>query len=147
MTEAHLQSAQFGASRPVQQLHWGRGTPTFPPDSEIDRLMEGYRSLFNLQRDEARDDSIEIDPREIGERTLERLRYHGFNRISLGVQDLDPKVQKAVNRIQPQAMTEAVLDEARALGFRSINRSDLWSTLSDTGILCRDSRACHRDGT
>lgn len=121
LKEARLQSRLFGADRPVRQLHWGGGTPTFLPDDVMQRLLDGYRELFNLQWDEARDYSIEIDPREVGEHTLEMLWFLGFNRISLGVQDLNHKVQKAVNRIQPRAMTEAVLTEARQLGFNSIN--------------------------
>ncbi|BES72753.1 oxygen-independent coproporphyrinogen III oxidase [Marinobacter nanhaiticus D15-8W] len=121
LKEARLQARLFGPHRPVRQLHWGGGTPTFLPDDVMQRLMDGYLELFNLQWDEARDYSIEIDPREVGEHTLGALWYLGFNRISLGVQDLNPQVQKAVNRIQPRAMTEAVLTEARQLGFNSIN--------------------------
>lgn len=121
LKEARLQSRYFGVHRPVRQLHWGGGTPTFLPDDVMRRLMDGYLELFNLQWDDERDYSIEIDPREVGEHTLGALWYLGFNRISLGVQDLNPQVQKAVNRIQPRAMTEAVLKEARQLGFNSIN--------------------------
>src|SRR5690606_28533274 len=67
------------------------------------------------------DFSIEIDPRELRPNTLNLLRQLGFNRISFGVQDLEHKVQEAVNRIQPESMIRAVMLEARALGFRSIN--------------------------
>ena len=84
-------------------------------------LMAGYGELFNLAADENRDFSVEIDPREVVDQTLATLAELGFNRISLGVQDLNPVVQKAVNRIQPRAMTEAALSEARRLGFGSIN--------------------------
>ncbi|MFL1482844.1 oxygen-independent coproporphyrinogen III oxidase [Marinobacter sp. LN3S78] len=119
--EAALQSGLFGADRPVQQLHWGGGTPTFLPKDAMEHLMAGYGELFNLQSGEQRDYSVEIDPREVDEDTLPTLWKLGFNRISLGVQDVNPQVQKAVNRIQPREMTEAVLDEARRIGFRSIN--------------------------
>ena len=76
---------------------------------------------INLQTGDERDYSVEIDPREVDQDTLPTLWNLGFNRISLGVQDVNPEVQKAVNRIQPRAMTEAVLNEARRIGFRSIN--------------------------
>lgn len=121
LQEAALQARLFGSNRPVQQLHWGGGTPTFLPDDVMRTLMQGYAELFNLQHDDERDYSVEIDPREVADDTLATLWSLGFNRISLGVQDLNPQVQKAVNRIQPQAMTEKVMDEARRLGFRSIN--------------------------
>ncbi|NWN91024.1 oxygen-independent coproporphyrinogen III oxidase [Marinobacter adhaerens] len=121
LKEAAMQAKLFGADRPVKQLHWGGGTPTFLPKEVMQTLMEGYAELFNLQSDDDRDYSVEIDPREVDQDTLPTLWELGFNRISLGVQDVNPEVQKAVNRIQPREMTEAVLDEARRLGFRSIN--------------------------
>jgi oxygen-independent coproporphyrinogen-3 oxidase len=121
LKEAAMQSRLFGADRPVRQLHWGGGTPTFLPNDVMRHLMDGYAELFNLQSDNERDYSVEIDPREVAQDTLSTLWDVGFNRISLGVQDVNPVVQKAVNRIQPREMTEAVLNEARHLGFRSIN--------------------------
>jgi len=121
LKEAAIQSKLFGEDRPVRQLHWGGGTPTFLPNDVMRHLMAGYGELFNLQSDDERDYSVEIDPREVAQDTLSRLWDVGFNRISLGVQDVNLKVQKAVNRIQPREMTEAVLNEARSLGFRSIN--------------------------
>ncbi|EON93098.1 coproporphyrinogen III oxidase [Marinobacter lipolyticus SM19] len=121
LKEAAIQSRLFGADRPVKQLHWGGGTPTFLPNDVMAHLMAGYGEQFNLQTDEDRDYSVEIDPREVDQDTLATLWQLGFNRISLGVQDVNPQVQKAVNRIQPREMTEAVLNEARRIGFRSIN--------------------------
>ncbi|MDF0749741.1 oxygen-independent coproporphyrinogen III oxidase [Marinobacter sp. 71-i] len=121
LKEAAIQSRLFGADRPVKQLHWGGGTPTFLPKDVMEHLMAGYAELFNLQTGDDRDYSVEIDPREVAHDTLQTLWDLGFNRISLGVQDVNPKVQKAVNRIQPRDMTEAVLNEARHIGFRSIN--------------------------
>ncbi|MGO1750611.1 MAG: oxygen-independent coproporphyrinogen III oxidase [Marinobacter sp.] len=121
LKEAAMQSELFGADRPVKQLHWGGGTPTFLPNDVMQELMEGYAELFNLQSGDERDYSVEIDPREVDQDTLPTLWKLGFNRISLGVQDVNPVVQKAVNRIQPREMTEAVLTEARQLGFHSIN--------------------------
>ncbi|MBB5320040.1 oxygen-independent coproporphyrinogen III oxidase [Marinobacter oulmenensis] len=121
LKEAAMQSKLFGADRPVQQLHWGGGTPTFLPEQEMRMLMSGYAEHFNLQSGDDRDYSVEIDPREVDDHTLATLWDIGFNRISLGVQDVNPVVQKAVNRVQPRDMTEAVLNESRRLGFRSIS--------------------------
>ncbi|MBK1873737.1 oxygen-independent coproporphyrinogen III oxidase [Marinobacter sp. 1-3A] len=121
LKEAAMQSKLFGADRPVKQLHWGGGTPTFLPRDVMQELMGGYAELFNLQSGAEHDYSVEIDPREVDQDTLPTLWELGFNRISLGVQDVNPEVQKAVNRIQPREMTEAVLKEARRLGFGSIN--------------------------
>lgn len=121
LKEAALQAELFGADRPVTQLHLGGGTPTFLRKDELRALMQGYGNVFNLMLDSERDYSVEIDPREVDDDTLPTLWQLGFNRISLGVQDLNPHVQKAVNRIQPRAMTENVLRESRRIGFRSIN--------------------------
>lgn len=121
LQEARLQAALFGAHRPVEQLHWGGGTPTFLPPDIMRMLMQGYAEIFNLQRHDKRDYSIEIDPREMLDDTLETLWELGFNRISLGVQDIDENVQKAVHRVQPKALTANLLQQARAIGFRSIN--------------------------
>lgn len=83
--------------------------------------MGQLRRHFNLRDDDRGDYSIEIDPREAQDSTLNRLREIGFNRVSLGVQDLDPRVQQAVNRVQPLEQTARVLETSRALGFKSIN--------------------------
>lgn len=114
-------SQWYSDDRIVDQLHWGGGTPTFISDQQMHELMSALRSQFNLRNDDKGDYSIEIDPREASPETLEVLRKTGFNRISLGVQDLDPKVQSAVNRVQPLEQTQGVLDKARELGFSSIN--------------------------
>jgi oxygen-independent coproporphyrinogen-3 oxidase len=119
--EIKMQSALFGGSRPVDQLHWGGGTPTFISHDEMRELMAVTRQHFNLHDDDSGEYSIEIDPREIDRETLQVLRSIGFNRISLGVQDFDPKVQQAVNRIQPVEQTADAINEARRLGFKSIS--------------------------
>lgn len=105
----------------VNQLHFGGGTPTFLSDEQIHELMTFLRQHFTLSTDRNADFSIEIDPRELRPNTLTMLRNEGFNRISFGVQDLDPDVQAAVNRIQPESMIRTVMKEARALAFTSIN--------------------------
>jgi len=114
-------SQWYRGDRQVNQLHWGGGTPTFISDDQMRELMQALRSNFNLRDDDRGDYSIEIDPREASDTTLAVLREIGFNRISLGVQDVDPRVQEAVNRVQPTEMTARVLEQSRALGFKSIN--------------------------
>jgi oxygen-independent coproporphyrinogen III oxidase len=119
--EIELQSELFDRRRPVDQLHWGGGTPTFLSSEEMRALMEKTRRHFNLRADDSGEYSIEVDPREANAEIIALLRELGFNRLSLGVQDFDPTVQKAVNRIQSEAETFAVLDAARQTGFRSVN--------------------------
>jgi oxygen-independent coproporphyrinogen-3 oxidase len=108
-----------GARAPVTQLHWGGGTPTFLSDEEMTLLMRMLRDNFTFDRDA--ECSIEIDPRKVNGDTVALLARLGFNRMSLGVQDFDPDVQQAVNRIQTEAETRAVMDAARANGVQSIN--------------------------
>lgn len=114
-------SKLYSNDRTVTQLHWGGGTPTFISDQQMVELMLEMRKNFKLLDDDSGDYSIEIDPREASLETIRVLREIGFNRISLGLQDIDPKVQEAVNRIQSVEQTAAILEEARRLGFRSLN--------------------------
>ena len=119
--EIALQSALFDADRKVEQLHWGGGTPTFLSTDQIRQLMDATRRHFSLLDDDAGEYSIEIDPRSVDGEKLRVLRETGFNRISLGVQDVNPEVQKAVNRLQSEELTRKVAGQARDLGFKSIN--------------------------
>ncbi len=119
--EIAMHARLYDSDRTVDQLHWGGGTPTFISHEEMQALMAETRRHFTLHDDDSGEYSIEIDPREIDGETLSVLRQLGFNRISLGVQDFDPKVQKAVNRIQPEAQTMAAIDGARNLGYKSIS--------------------------
>ena len=105
----------------VEQLHFGGGTPTFLSHAELRQLMASLRENFTLLDDDSGDYGIEIDPREADWSTMGLLRELGFNRVSIGLQDLDPQVQRAVNRLQSQEETRAVIDAARTLQFRSIN--------------------------
>lgn len=118
--ELELQAACFDTARPVSQLHWGGGTPTFLSHDEMSELMAATRQHFSLRPDALGEFSIEVDPREASENTIAHLRNLGFNRLSLGVQDFDPVVQQAINRIQPLEMTASVMGAARANGFHSI---------------------------
>jgi oxygen-independent coproporphyrinogen III oxidase len=119
--EIALQGELFDKTRTVNQLHWGGGTPTFLNYEQMKTLMAATREHFSLRHDDSGEYSIEVDPRETNLHTVQQLRELGFNRISLGVQDFDHAVQKAVNRLQSETQTFSVLKAARAEGFRSTN--------------------------
>jgi oxygen-independent coproporphyrinogen-3 oxidase len=119
--ELDMQGRLFAGMGQVEQLHFGGGTPTYLSDRQMADLMDHLRANFDFAPDQQGEYSIEIDPRTVSVERVHALRAQGFNRISLGVQDFDPEVQKAVNRIQPEAETRAVMDAARAAGFRSIS--------------------------
>lgn len=117
--EVDLHVAQLGAGQPVSQLHLGGGTPTFLSDDGLRRLMAMLQRSFALTP--GGEYSIEIDPRTVDAGRLALLAELGFNRLSFGVQDFDPKVQKAVHRIQPAEQVFALVETARTLGFESVN--------------------------
>jgi oxygen-independent coproporphyrinogen-3 oxidase len=119
--EIAMQGELFDRGRRVEQLHWGGGTPTFLSRDQMRELMRVTGEHFRLADDDSGEYSIEIDPREATRESIGMLREIGFNRLSLGVQDLDPRVQQAVNRIQTEAETMAVLDAAREHGYRSVS--------------------------
>ncbi|TWC21256.1 MULTISPECIES: oxygen-independent coproporphyrinogen III oxidase [unclassified Pseudomonas] len=119
--EIQLIGCHLDPTQRVEQLHLGGGTPTFLSHDELRQLMAKLRKHFNLLDDDSADYSIEIDPREADWSTMGLLRELGFNRVSIGVQDLDPAVQRAVNRLQSLDETRAVIEAARTLQFRSIN--------------------------
>jgi oxygen-independent coproporphyrinogen-3 oxidase len=119
--EVTLQGALFDPDRSVVQLHLGGGTPNFLSLAELERLLRALRTTFRLDSGEARDFSIELDPRHVAPGDLAALAGLGFNRVSLGVQDFDEAVQQAINRIQPRAQTEDAVAAAREAGMRSVN--------------------------
>jgi oxygen-independent coproporphyrinogen-3 oxidase len=114
MVVSHLQARET-----VSQLHLGGGTPTFLSHDELRAMMQMLRSFVDFSDDA--EISIEIDPRTVDAATLKLLAELGFNRTSLGVQDFDPDVQKAIHRIQPLEMVEQTIHDSRANGFGSIN--------------------------
>jgi oxygen-independent coproporphyrinogen III oxidase len=117
--EVELHVRELGAGQPVGQLHLGGGSPTFLSDDELYELMAMLRRHFTLiPRAEC---SIEIDPRTVTAARLRVLKDLGFNRISFGVQDFDPDVQKAVHRVQPYEQVAELMADARRIGFDSIN--------------------------
>ena len=119
--EIALAGPLFDRDREVIQLHLGGGTPNFLRPPEMQELIESIRHHFHVSARDDRDFSIEIDPRFIEPGDIAAYAQLGFNRASLGVQDFDPDVQRAVNRIQSVEQTLAVIDDCRSNGFRSIN--------------------------
>jgi oxygen-independent coproporphyrinogen-3 oxidase len=119
--EAALQGALFDVSRPVDQLHFGGGTPTFFSDEELGAVLASLGRHFQLRFDGDREYSIEIDPRTVSADRLATLQQLGFNRISLGVQDFDPDVQQAVNRVQSREATLELIRRARELSIASVS--------------------------
>ena len=119
--EISMRSAYFDANREVEQLHLGGGTPTFLTPERLSALIDTLDRFFRLTNSATRDYSIEIDPRTVDAGYIRHLAELGFNRISIGVQDFDPEVQKAINRIQPIELVQQTLDSARENGFGSIN--------------------------
>lgn len=109
----------LGRDQPVSQLHLGGGTPTFLADEELARLMQVLRTSFRLVP--GGEYSIEVDPRTVSPQRLSHLVSLGFNRISLGVQDFDPDVQKAVHRVQSFDSVARLIEQARELGIESVN--------------------------
>ena len=117
--EMALVSSGLGSDRKAVQLHLGGGTPTFFNADELRQLMTMLRAHFDFTHDAEM--GVEIDPRTVQAGTLSMLAELGFNRNSFGVQDFDPAVQQAVNRIQPLEMVEKAVEESRAANFQSIN--------------------------
>ena len=117
--EADLVLASLRGGRRVAKMHWGGGTPTFLADADAARLVTHLRQGFDF--DAQGEYAIEIDPRRATAARIAFFASLGFNRLSIGVQDFDPEVQRAVNRIQSLEETRAVIDAGRAHGFRSIN--------------------------
>ena len=112
-------SASIDGSRQVKQLHWGGGTPTFMSPEELNDLYGFIRSHFNIAQDA--EIGVEVDPRATTKEHCKVLADLGFNRISMGIQDFDPLVQKTIHRVQSYEMTKELFDYCRELGMESIN--------------------------
>ncbi|MEM7209233.1 MAG: oxygen-independent coproporphyrinogen III oxidase [Pseudomonadota bacterium] len=119
--ELHMHAELYDGDRRVVQLHFGGGTPTFLSDVQFKRIMREIDSAFTLTCGSDRDFSIEIDPRSVTPSRIGQLADLGFNRFSLGVQDIDLNVQRAINRIQPLVQTHAIVDACRKSNASSIN--------------------------
>ena len=119
--EMALLARHVDRRRRITQLHWGGGTPSFLGNAGMTRLMHELAVHFSLNDAPQREYSIEIDPRSVGVDTIALLKGLGFNRLSMGIQDFDPQVQRAVNREQPYAMVEPLVAAARAHRFHSLS--------------------------
>ena len=119
--EIALIAPLFDREREVVQLHLGGGTPNFLSAETLQWLIDGLGEAFTLSRARSRDYSIELDPRSVPPDYAPALARLGFNRVSLGVQDFDPEVQRAVNRMQSTEETLDLIDACRDSGFRSVN--------------------------
>ncbi|MGJ8664292.1 MAG: oxygen-independent coproporphyrinogen III oxidase [Marinicella sp.] len=139
--EIQMQAALTPAGRVVEQMHFGGGTPTFLTHPQLKRMMSMIEQHFNLIHDDRRDYSIELDPREASPETIELLVDLGFNRFSMGVQDVQEKVQKAVNRIQPIELTKQAIETCRANGAKSINVDLIYGLPHQTHSSFKDTLA------
>jgi oxygen-independent coproporphyrinogen-3 oxidase len=117
--EMQLYYSIIGQKLDVIQLHFGGGSPSWLSIAELNQVMEIVRDYFNLAT--CHEVAMEIDPRHTNYDFILALKNNGFNRISIGVQDFDSKVQKAVNRVQSYAESKLILDSADRLGFKSTN--------------------------
>jgi len=118
--KSYLRQVPSLRERPLRQLHLGGGTPTFLSAEHLHKLVGELLSQVNLSPDQF-DGSLEVDPRRTTREQLQALAELGFRRISLGVQDFDPEVQRLVNREQPFRQTQEITDISRELGYQSVN--------------------------
>jgi len=119
--EIEMQSELFDRKRKIEQLHFGGGTPTYLDKPQLAALMNHLRASFTFDESDEREFSIEVDPRTVDAERIRELWDLGFNRLSLGIQDFNEDVQKAVNRAQSPAEVQALMDSARESGFGSIS--------------------------
>lgn len=119
--EIAMQAALFDSSRKLTQLHLGGGTPTYLTGEQLADLMDSLHQAFDMDDSDAHEFSIEVDPRTISPERIHQLRALGFNRLSFGVQDFDPEVQAAVNRVQSEEQIYQLVATAREAQFKSIS--------------------------
>ena len=119
--EITLQARLFDPRRRLRQIHLGGGTPTHLSMEQLEDILDHLVANFEADTSQQRDFAIEIDPRSLQAITLRGLKTLGFNRISIGVHDFDPMVQRAIDRIQPAELTRKAAEQAHAAGFKSIS--------------------------
>jgi len=137
--ELEIQGKIFNSSRKVKQLHWGGGTPTFLSDSEMSLLMNATRQHFNLLNDDEGEYSIEVHPGNLLASTMSHLRRLGFNRVSMGIQDFDENVQKAVNRFNSFAQVKHLVSHIRKDNYQSISMDLIYGLPLQTEISFSDT--------
>ncbi len=119
--EIELQGTLFDDARRMTQLHLGGGTPTYLSIDQLGELMAALDAAFHFAEPEAREFSLEVDPRTVTPEQIHELRELGFNRLSFGVQDFDTRVQEAVNRLQSETQVVELVAAARQAGFQSVS--------------------------
>lgn len=135
--ELRLHADKLQQPQTVNQLHLGGGTPTFFNDDELSALMHMLHTAFSFS--EEGEYSIEIDPRTVNQQRLQHLRSLGFNRLSFGVQDFDPEVQQAVHRVQSYQQVETLMQQARSMGYHSINADLIYGLPRQTPATFRET--------
>lgn len=119
LTQEITARSKLFSNRLVTQMHWGGGTPTYLNNDEISYLIDTLKSHFKFAPDAEL--SIEIDPREIATQTIDHLAAVGFNRLSMGIQDFNPEIQRLINREQDEQLISALINQARKNNFKSIS--------------------------
>jgi oxygen-independent coproporphyrinogen-3 oxidase len=119
--EIDMQAKLFDRTRKIEQLHFGGGTPTYLDEAQLRALMDHLREAFNFDESDTHEFSIEVDPRTVDSRMMTILAELGFNRLSLGIQDFDANVQRAVNRIQSTEQVYTLMQDARSNNFSSVS--------------------------
>lgn len=137
LSEIRRVADAVGSRRPLRQVHWGGGTPTYLPMEQIERIADLIRTEFQLAPDA--EIAMEVDPRTVTPEKLALLRRIGFNRISLGVQDFDATVQEHIRRVQPFDMVRDTVTQCRELGFDSINFDLIYGLPYQTTATVRDA--------
>ena len=137
--EITLQAELFDQNRPVMQMHWGGGTPSYLKNEHIKEILDCVNEHFSLASDEDGEFAIEVDPRTVDAERIKSLRELGFNRISFGVQDFNADVQEAINRVHSKEDILAVINAARSSGFESINIDLMYGLPLQTPDTFKDS--------
>lgn len=135
--DLYLKSVPDIGKRPLRQIHLGGGTPTFFSPQNLKRLLEPILSSVAIERSQF-EGSVEVDPRRTTKEHLQALKDLGFTRVSMGVQDFNPEVQRLVHRIQPRDITEQLTKEARAMGYSSVNFDLIYGLPKQTEDSIRD---------
>ncbi len=137
VTEIERLAEKVGSDRPVRQVHWGGGTPTYLADDQIERIQRTIERAFRIEPDA--EVAMEIDPRTVSPAKLKALKDLGFNRVSLGVQDFNEQVQTHVRRVQPFEMVRDTVQACRECGFDSVNFDLIYGLPYQTVETIRDT--------
>jgi oxygen-independent coproporphyrinogen-3 oxidase len=141
IAEIDLVAAALPARMPVAHLHFGGGTPTALAHDDLARIVDKFRATFDILPDAEL--AIETDPRTIADEMIVRIGALGFTRASLGVQEFDPRVQAAINRVQPAALVSSITDKLRAAGVKGVNFDLIYGLPQQTeAALCKTVADC-----